>query len=779
VLQHGPASAYALHFDIDWHPPDASLHGKVLVPVLGQPYGTALEQGELRLVFEAEAGTFAVRYYDHRLPIDPRTYPDVLAHLGDVPGPPEDVAALRALAEAWRALPARDDLHEARKAERRERAGALSAELARLVAKAPALRTAVDGAVDALNGTPGEPSSFDALDALLDAQAWRVAFWRVAGDEINYRRFFDINELAGLRIDRDDVFDATHDFLLGLAAQGKIGGLRIDHPDGLRDPLRYFERLQERHAALAGGGHGIYVVVEKICAPHEPLPTGWPVHGETGYVFANAVNAVLVDPTARHRMDRVWRAFVGDEAQGFERVALEGKRAIIAGPLSAALVTLTGQALVVARADRRTRDFTFSILRRALAETAACFPVYRTYVSMRGHGEQDRRYIEWAVSRAARTSGIADASVFDFVRALLLGEAAPGSSAEDRARRLDFALAFQQFTAPVAAKGVEDTAFYRHTRLIALNEVGGDPAVFGLTRRAFHRAMRERALRWPHALSATSTHDNKRSEDVRARIDVIAERPGAWRLAVRRWSQWNRSRKREVDGASAPSRSDEYLLYQTLVGTLPEGAQDDAALDGWRERIAAYAVKAAREAKRHTSWTTVNEAYEDALKGFVDGILAPRADNRFLDDLRREAADHAWFGWLNSLSMALLKFTAPGVPDVYQGNEAMDLSLVDPDNRRPVDFAARRATLERLLALGQAADGPLAARVRALLDGDRSDAKLWLTVRALAFRNAHRDLVALGDYVPLDTHGTHARHVLAFARRHGDETMIVVAGRLF
>jgi (1->4)-alpha-D-glucan 1-alpha-D-glucosylmutase len=376
-------------------------------------------------------------------------------------------------------------------------------------------------------------------------------------------------------------------------------------------------------------------------------------------------------------------------------------------------------------------------------------------------------------------SRLTDASIFDFVRALLLGEAPPGAAPQTARHTIDFAMRFQQYTSPVAAKGVEDTAFYRHTRLASLNDVGGDPAQFGMTRRAFHRAMRERALRSPASLSATSTHDNKRSEDVRARIDVISERPAAWRLAVVRWSRLNRSHRREIDGRPAPSRNDEYLLYQTLIGSFPPGL-DSAELPRYRERIARYMVKAAREAKSRTSWIAVDDAYESALQAFVVELLASRGDNLFLEELRREVAVFAWFGLLNSLSMALVKLTAPGVPDIYQGNEMLDLSLVDPDNRRPVDFASHRSALRAVLELAKQPPQRIADALREWF-GTPYDGrtKLWLTQRALAFRSRFAALVAEGDYLPLTATGARARHVIAFARRHRDQTMIVVAGRLF
>jgi (1->4)-alpha-D-glucan 1-alpha-D-glucosylmutase len=641
--------------------------------------------------------------------------------------------------------------------------------------------------VEAINGSPGDPASFDALHELLEDQPFRLAYWCVASDEINYRRFFDINELAALRIEESSVFDATHAFIVGLAAEGAIGGLRIDHIDGLFDPAAYLARLQrryrervaEQHTSMIRAQAGIYVVVEKICATHERLPEAWPVFGTTGYCFASAVNGLFVDTRAKARLDRGWRAFVGSEALAFEAEARRSRRAIMEGPLASALAALALRALRIARADRRTRDFTFNTLREAIKDIVACFPVYRTYVDANGPSPQDRRYVDWAVARARRESRIADITVFDFLHAALLGERPAGASASEQSYR-DFAMRAQQFTAPVAAKGIEDTAFYRFNRLVSLNEVGGDPERFGLSVRAFHGAGADCAALWPHTMLATSTHDNKRSEDVRARIDVISELPAAWRLAVRRWSRINRSRKRLLDGVPAPSRNDEYLLYQTLIGTFPVSEVDGTRLAAYRERIERYMVKAAREAKVHTSWLAVNRDYEDALVGFVGALLRTAGENRFLAELRTQTEIFAWFGMLNSVAMTLIKFASPGVPDVYQGTELLDDSLVDPDNRRPVDYAQRRARLAELDALQAELAAGRAARVGSLFDSPFDGrAKLWVIVRALALRRAHHGLFAQGDYRPIAATGARAQNVLAFARSFRGELIIAAAGRLF
>jgi (1->4)-alpha-D-glucan 1-alpha-D-glucosylmutase len=524
---------------------------------------------------------------------------------------------------------------------------------------------------------------------------------------------------------------------------------------------------------------GIYVVVEKIFAVHERLPETWPVLGTTGYRFASIVNGLFVDTRAKARLDRGWRAFVGSEALAFEAEAWRSRRAIMEGPLASALAALALRALRIARADRRMRDFTFNTLREAIKDIVARFPIYRTYVDANGPSPHDRRYVDWAVARARRESRIADTTVFDFLHATLLGERPAGASASEQSYR-DFAMRAQQFTAPVAAKGVEDTAFYRFNRLASLNEVGSDPEQFGLSVRAFHGASADRAALWPHTMLATSTHDNKRSEDVRARIDVISELPAAWRLAVRRWSRVNRSRKRLLDGVPAPSRNDEYLLYQTLIGTFPVSDVDGTGLPAYRERIERYMLKAAREAKVHTSWLAVNRDYEDALVGFVDALLRTGGENRFVAELRTQTEIFAWFGMLNSVAMTLIKFASPGVPDIYQGNELLDDSLVDPDNRRPVDYALRRSRLAELDALEAELAAGRADRVSSLFDSPYDGrAKLWVIVRALALRRAHPALFAQGDYRPIDATGARAQNVVAFARGWRGESMIAVAGRLF
>ena len=544
--------------------------------------------------------------------------------------------------------------------------------------------------------------------------------------------------------------------------------------------------MQQRYAQLAGidadaGEDGrptrpLYVVVEKIWASHERLPETWAVHGTSGYRFAAIVTSVLVDAAAAGDMDEIYRNFAPD-AVDYAESAYQGKRAIMQAALASPLTVLATELWRIARADRRTRDYTLYNLRHALAEVVACFPVYRTYI-VDAPSAQDRRYIEWAVAQARRRSPAADTTIFEFVRRVLLTDTPDDADPSLKERIRAFAMKVQQFTAPVTAKGVEDTAFYRYHRLVSLNDVGGDPAQFGFTVSAFHGASAERAAHRPHTMLATSTHDNKRSEDVRARINVISELPDEWRRLTRRWQRMNRSKKTPVEERPAPSANDEYLLYQVLIGTFPVEGVRGAALTSYCQRIEAYLLKAVREAKLHTSWINPSDAYETAVTGFVRALLTGSGRNLFMKDLRVFVKTIAWFGMLNSVSMALLKLASPGVPDIYQGNETIDLSLVDPDNRRPVDYAARSRMLDALAELDASPDRAKAARSLAAsaLDGR---AKMWLIWRALELRRAQAELFELGSYVPLHASGARADHIVAFMRRHGRSSAVAIAGRLW
>ncbi|MEC5385467.1 malto-oligosyltrehalose synthase [Uliginosibacterium sp. H3] len=791
ILENGAASAYAGFFDIDWRSADPALTGKVLLPILGDQYGIVLERGELQLGFDAAHGSFSVHYYAHRLPIDPLCYGALLREAarqfntfsGDAA---QDV--LMRLATQFEQLPHHTTADSSERLRRQTDKTHLKAALATALREQPALAGAIDRMLGQINGTPGERKSFDRLSNLIDAQAYRLAYWRIASDEINYRRFFDVNELAALRMERDEVFEATHKLVLDLLACGAVDGLRVDHPDGMADPAGYFARLQQRYAEVCGlpapapasAGRPpdmpLYVVAEKIVALSEEVPAEWAVHGTTGYRFANLINGLLLDGDAKNRLDRAWRAFVRDEAEDFETLARQCKHVVMDSSLAGELTLLSVNLLRLAREDRRTRDFTFNSLRQALSEVVASFPVYRTYI-VDTPSRQDRKFINWAIGSARRRSVAGDASAFDFLHRVLLGAPPAGASPGLGERYRAFARRLQQYTAPVTAKGVEDTALYRHHRLVSVNDVGGDPDVFGISVANFHAVVLDRSLKLPHTMLATSTHDAKRVEDVRMRINVISEMPAAWRLGVRRWSRMNRSHKRIVNGQRAPTRNDEYLLYQLIVGSLPAGELSDDELLAYARRIEQAMLKSARESKIITSWMSPNPLYEAALTSFVHILLQARDSNLFLSDIRRSTSVFAWHGAMNSLSLAVVKTLSPGVPDFYQGHEAMEFSLVDPDNRRPVDYDLRRGMLAEAQTIAALPDqsAALQALLREAQDGR---AKFWTVWRSLQLRREHADMLRHSRYVALEVRGQYARNVIAFARHTDTQWLIVVATRL-
>ncbi len=778
VLENGPAAAYADYFDVDWQPVRATMRNRLLVPVLGAPFGTVLENGELRLVFDAEAGAFSVCYYEHRFPVDPREYPRLfeagLAALdARVPETDPDRQDFESLLAAFGRLPERSDTTDEARAERYRDKESHKRRLVRLCQRSPAVARFIEETVAQVNGRRGDPASFDVLDRLLGAQAYRLSYWRVAVDEINYRRFFDVNHLAALRMDDPRVFDATHGLLLDLVRDGIVDGLRIDHPDGLYDPAQYFERLQ---APFRGGGDAarpLYVVVEKILAAHERLPENWAVHGTTGYEFAAAVNAWQVDGGAERALDTTYRGFIGRPSV-LDDIGYESRKLVMRSVLAAEVGVLATQLDRIAQMDRHTADFTRAALREAIVEVIASYPTYRTYVCASGAGEDDRRHVQWAVNVARKRSHADEDSVYAFLGDVLVGEVT-GRSASAAAAVRAFAMKFQQVTSPVMAKGIEDTAFYRYNRLLSLNEVGGDPRRMSVTSATLHQFNLDRSKRWPQSMLATSTHDTKRSEDVRARISSLSELPDEWRHYLGRWNRLNRTHRRQVDGLPAPTRNDEYLIYQTLLGAWPLEECAELASPQFLERLEAYVVKAAREAKVSTSWIAPNDAYEQALVEFLRAILDERRPSAFLRDLLDLRAPVAWFGMLNSLSQTLLKLTSPGIPDLYQGTELPEFSLVDPDNRRPVDFARRDAMLAALEARWQDAASRAGLARELVANWPDGRLKLFTTWRALSVRASLADVFNHGSYEPLKVSGRHAEHVCAFRRVLDRREVVVVA----
>lgn len=803
VLENGPASPYAEYFDIDWEPLREELRGKVLVPVLGDHYGSVLDSRALHLVFAD--GAFRIEYYDHHFPLDPAEYPRILAPGLDrlrqrLGGERETLEAFESLVTAFGKLPGRGRGDAEGLAERRRDMRLHQRRLAELSAASADLDWYVHECLRDFNGAEDYPADVQRLHALLEAQAYRLAHWRVAADEINYRRFFDINSLAALRMENPATFDATHRLVLDLIAQGRVAGLRIDHPDGLYDPADYFRRLQAEAGARATAGHAsgdrpqasaqrqlpLYVVVEKILVGDETLPPAWPVHGTTGYDFAALADALLVDPRGAVPLSDCYQAFTGAVKPLADEIH-DAKRLVMRDLLSGELHVLASELSRIAELDPHTRDFTHHALRDALAEVVACFPVYRTYLTEAGAAPSDRAQVTKAVAEARRRSRTPDLTVFGFVQDVLLADIATGKPEDYRQRVLRLAMKFQQYTGPVTAKGVEDTAYYRYHRLVSLNEVGGDPDRFGVSPAAFHRANAHRSTERPHGLLAGSTHDSKRAEDVRARLQILSELPLAWRDRVMHWRKlsrppWHAQENAPGDG-TLPDANTEYLLYQSLLGAWPleerpgDGLEAEALAD-FRTRLQGYMRKAVREAKVHTAWDNPDADYEAALEAFIDRLLDPDPANPFLADFLPFQRRIARLGLFNSLSQTLLRLTAPGVPDIYQGSELWNFSLVDPDNRRPVDFAHRQALLRQLNERITRGEGREELVAELLARPEDGRVKLYLIRQALALRRSNPGIFAAGDYCPLTVEGPHAERLCAFARRHGGHAVIVLAPRL-
>src|SRR4051794_7639581 len=760
VLENGPSSRYARFFDIEWHPVKDELADKILIPILGDQYGAVLERQELRLAYRD--GTFGVHYYEHWLPIAPDTYAAILdepsqAWAQDHAG--ADADELQSILTATRNLPARSDRDPAASATRAREKEVVKRRLKALAEASPDVAALIEAGVRRLNGIAGQPRSFDPLDRLLNLQSYRLAHWRVASEEINYRRFFDVNDLAALRMEDPVVFEEVHRFALDLVRQGAVTGLRIDHVDGLYAPADYLRRLQEHCGADLSDP--FFIVVEKILGPGEQLAGDWPVHGTTGYEFAATVNNLFVDGRNERAFDDISRRVVVDRAESFADLAYQCKKLILHETMSGDINSLGHQLNRFSERNRHFRDFTLYSLISTLKEVIACFPVYRTYVTAADPiSDHDRRYINEATLCARRRAPGVPRVIFEFIQKLLLKQTS-AATAEESDEQARFIGKFQQLTSPVAAKGIEDTALYVFNRLLSLNEVGSDPTQFGLDPAAVHAWMAERQARWPHALSATSTHDTKRGEDVRARLNVLSEMPRPWKEAVSRWRALNRRFKKDPKGLAAPDPNEEYFIYQTLVGAWPFENDEDTR-SRFVERIATYMAKALREAKVHTSWLNPDEDYEQAVGDFVRAILDPARARPFLQAFQPFQARVAQLGIYNSLSQLLIKITAPGVPDFYQGTEFWDLNLVDPDNRRQVDYDTRRKILAGLHPCGGREAPPEA--LADLLDR-RSDGhvKMYAMNRALSARAALREAFD-SEYTALATTGARRDCVFAFAR---------------
>lgn len=813
VLENGHASRHANFFDIDWNPLKAEMRNKLLLPILGNQYGVELEAGHIRVVFED--GRFFVQYYDNRMPVAPRSIPLVFFRrpIGTMPSDPEVADMPQELAEALRALtqlPPHETTDPQLQMERRSRLEILLPQL-RTTLSSPEAQPIVERALKAINGTDGDPRSFDALDEFLRVQPYRLAFWRTSSEEINYRRFFDINDLVGLRMETPEVFAETHGLIRALLANKQVTGLRIDHCDGMFNPRQYLIRLQLLYLASQCAGpkavsetaangiertvldpvrgydwsasHGpLYVVVEKILEPGEHMPREWPVHGTSGYDFVYFANNIFIQRENLKAFNTLYERMLG-RSMNPDEIIYRSKLQVMQASLASEVHVLTNMLSKIAAADRHARDFTDNILEAVIRETIACFPVYRTYTDERGfYPERDIGFIQSAIRQAKRRNPDIAGSAFDFLRdILLLHQRQKAAGTEIDPQQLRFALKFQQLTGPVMAKGVEDTTFYVYNRFLSSNEVGGDTKSFGITLEQWHASNEERLDVTPDSMLTTSTHDTKRSEDMRNRLNVLSEIPNAWAGTVRRWQRASAKAKRTLgDGRIAPDANEEYLFYQTIAGVWPWCEDDEpGGRESLLKRLQEYATKALSEAKVNLSWISPDPEYVAAVQGWLADLILPDKRGRetqFVQVLEKLLAQIKLFGGVNSLAQLVLKATSPGVPDFYQGTELWDLSLVDPDNRRPVDYGVRDRMLAHLDEVA-AQQGPAAVAAEVAHDIGDGAIKLWTTAQVLRLRQAEHALFRRGRYVPLYATGAAEQHVIAHARQLEDTTVIVAVPR--
>lgn len=756
VLEWGQASPYAASFDIDWDQLPHRARGGVLLPITGTFYGQALDAGEIELRYDAEDGSFSCWYYEHRLPIAPERYGEMLRIMVK--------EAQAEQSEAGRNILDLVARYPGLRRPNRKEAPAFKAELKGIAGAAELITQGIS----AYRAGPDRSSQTLTLHHLLERQHYKIGHWRLASSDINYRRFFDVNTLAGLRVEDAGTFEAIHRLVKRLIKDGQLQGLRLDHIDGLRDPAQYFQRLSRLIRDARGPGtEPFYVVIEKIVCEAEELPRFAGVHGTTGYEWMNVITQVLIDGKGLDPLDEVWRQ-LSNSPPRLDPVVKAAKRRVLENLLTSEFTVLTRLLARIANGHYSTRDYSEDILRQALELYVLHFPVYRTYITTAGPTDADRALIEHAITRARAEWFASDGDIFDFLRDALTLDLVKGdrrtTHSIPRVRR--FALKVQQFTGPMMAKSLEDTGFYRFHRLLALNEVGGDPAASAMPVANFHELMRVRAKQWPHGMTATATHDTKRGEDARARQAALSELPADWTSTVSRWKVLNAPHVVTDGNMRAPSATFEYMLYQTLVGIWPAEGQDATLI----ERLQAYAQKAAREGKEETSWLNPNEAYEAGLNTFIARMLDPAISGEFQQSLQTMAKRLGLLGALNTLSQITLKATMPGVPDFYQGTEFWDLSMVDPDNRRPVDFGARSAVLAEVETpdWGALAQNWPDGRI-----------KLAWTRHLLKLRNELPDVFTNGSYEPIEVSGRHRDHIIAFARKRGRQAVIVVVVRAF
>lgn len=819
VLENGPSSLYARYFDIDWKPVKQELEGKVLLPVLGDMYGKVLERQEIKLVFQK--GAFLVFYFNHLFPINPKTYPDILEHkLTDLENKlgceHQDYLEYRSIITAFKNLPADTDLCPEKIFERAREKDIAKNRLEILVGRSEEIKNFIDNLLIAYNGSLADSRSFDLIDRLLNRQYYRLAFWTVASQEINYRRFFDINELAAIRIEDDKVFRHYHEMLFNLVKQGKIQGLRIDHPDGLYNPSEYFRRLQREYLLQMvlkefeeslkndeekkqkvdvdavrimldnllinefSSTSIFYVVAEKILDRREPLPENWNIHGTVGYDYLNVLNGIFIDENNEDKFARLYDNYIGHKIN-FDELVYNKKKFFGLVYMASEINTLGHRLDRISEVNRNFRDFTRNDLTLAIREVIACFPVYRTYVSPDSFevSKREEKYISIAVDRAIKKTPALNPAVYGFLKDALLLKLNIEPGSEESQHYRDFLLRFQQLTGPIMAKGVEDTSFYVYNRLLSLNEVGGDPFYFGYSIESFHQNNIVRNKKWPCSMIASSTHDTKRNEDVRMRINVLSEIPDEWEAKINEWSKINLKFKSEIDNVAEPRRNTEYFIYQTLVGAWPDEPMSAMEMNRFAERVWQCVLKSVREAKIYTSWSHANIKYEKAVYKFTKSILNKNISAGFLKSFIPFQKKISFLGQLNSLSATVLKIASPGVVDIYQGNETWWYSLVDPDNRRRVDFELRK----NILSITKNDSGE--NEIKDMLSGSIFNVsksnylKIFYTRKGLCFRRQHKDLFIGADYLPVIVKGKRDKNIVAFIRRRGDKIVLIAVGRFF
>jgi (1->4)-alpha-D-glucan 1-alpha-D-glucosylmutase len=772
VLENGPASAYASYFDIDWHPPSRNLDGKILLPVLSKPFAEVLEDQELRVLFLE--GRLFLQYFDSLFPLAPKSYARVvgrgISKLKETLGEDSTIyQEYSGIVAAMVALTTPEPGWPGAIGEKRPQFESLRERLKQAVAANKDVQEFLEANLADFAGKRKQPSTFALLERLLAEQFYVLTYWQNVNEEINYRRFFTITDLVGVRVEDPLVFDATHPLVKRLAELPVVDALRIDHIDGLRDPLAYLNRLKEQLTTTAS--RQVSVFVEKILARTEQLPSDWPVAGTTGYEFLNALNSFFIDPRGTQSIERTYFSFIAKKPI-YEDLLYQKKKLVMATLLGVEMRSLGQQLCLLADSDRYARDLSRNDLTQALVETTAYLPMYRTYIRNLKLSSRDRQIIEKAILEAQNRKFYLKATNFEFVRDVLLLRNRPHLLPEQREARISFVMRWQQFTGPIMAKAFEDTLLYVYNPLISLNDVGGDPRPSAAVSADYPTFLRSRAKRWPNSLNATTTHDTKRSEDMRARINILSEIPEDWKLHVDRWAKFNNKHAKIVRGQRVPDRNDEFFLYQTLLGAWPLKS-DSCAL--FVNRMQEYAIKATREAMVHTRWTVPNHAHENGVRSFVASILKCGNNNAFLKDFAAFHERVAYYGMLNGLSQTLLRIFSPGIPDLYQGSELWDLRLVDPDNRQPVNFVKRQALLNSIR--NGVADGALSFSSELIKNWHDGRIKLYVIWKALTFRREHRALFDRGDFEAVDVAGMRKRNVVAFRRRYRSEQALVVVPR--